>query len=182
MLDLAAVLCFVLYLVVYELNAVLNVFKDAAGIWHQDRFRPLVVSLSNLALNIATVKFLGIYGVLLSTVVTMAFIGVPWVTSNLFKNIFDKKDMFDFVKMMLSYFLQIIVACFITFLISSVIRAENILVFIIKLLISVTVSMVLFGVVNRKTSLYILIEKSSRKINIFLGMSVFTDILFFAKM
>lgn len=152
MLDLRAVVCFVLYFVIYELNAVLNVFKDAAGIWHQDRFRPLVVSLSNLALNIATVKFLGIYGVLLSTVVTMAFVGVPWVTSNLFKNIFDKKDMFDFVKMMILYFLQITVACFITFLICSVINVENILGLIIKLLISVAVSMVLFGVVNKKTS------------------------------
>lgn len=152
MLEYLAVICFVLYFIICELNAVLNIFKDAAGIWHQDRFRPLVVSLSNLALNLATVKFLGIYGVLLSTVVTMAFIGIPWVTSNLFKNIFDKKDMSDFVKRIILYFLQIITICFITFLICNVIKIDNILGLIIKLFISVIVSLILFIIVNKKTN------------------------------
>lgn len=151
MLDMSAVICFVLYFIVYEINAVLNLFKDAAGIWHQDRFRPLVVSLVNLVLNLATVNWGGIYGVLLSTVVSMAFIGIPWVTNNLFNNIFDKIDMLDFVKKMTVYIVQIVIICMISYLLCNFITLDGLVGLIIKALICGTISIVLYLLTSFKT-------------------------------
>ncbi len=148
MLSISVVICFVLYFAVYELNAVLNLYKDAAGIWHQDRFRPLVVSLSNLALNLATVKIWGIYGVILSTVVTMAFIGIPWVTLNLFKNIFELKDIRDFVKKILLYIVEIIISLFIINKVCELINVNGVLEIILKLLISGILSIIIFAIAN----------------------------------
>ena len=154
MLDMLAVICFVLYFIIFEINAVLNLFKDAAGIWHQDRFRPLVVSLINLALNIATVKTLGIYGVLFSTIASMAFIGIPWVINNLFTNIFDKEDMLNYIKEMIIYIVQIAVICLVSYLVCNNIKLDNILGLMIRLLISVVTSMLLFTIANFKTKAF----------------------------
>ena len=46
------VLLFGIYFYVYEVNQLLNTYKDASGIWHKDRFRPLTVSAVNLCLNL----------------------------------------------------------------------------------------------------------------------------------
>lgn len=90
MLNFSAVICFSIYFFVYEFQQMLEVFKDAAGIWHKDRFRPLTTALANLGLNLILVQYIGIYGVLLSTVVTVLGIGMPWLIYNLFTEIYHR--------------------------------------------------------------------------------------------
>ena len=67
MLEFPAVICLCVYFFIFEINQLLNTYKDAAGIWHEDRFRPLVTAAVNLGMNLALVQVCGIYGVLLST-------------------------------------------------------------------------------------------------------------------
>lgn len=62
--------------------------KDAAGLWHYDRFRPFFTGIANLILNIILVKFIGLYGIIVSTVLSEIFIAVPWVLHNLFKYVY----------------------------------------------------------------------------------------------
>lgn len=54
-----AVICFSVYFFIVEVNTLLNAYKDAAGIWHEDRFRPLVTAIVNLCLNLIMVQFWG---------------------------------------------------------------------------------------------------------------------------
>ena len=75
MFDFNAVIYFSVYFCIKQFNTLLNVYKDAAGIWHKDRFRPLVTAMVNLALNLIMVQFWGIYGVLLATIISMLFVG-----------------------------------------------------------------------------------------------------------
>ena len=91
LLNISCMFCFVLYFYVYEINMLITVYKDAAGIWHKDRFRPLVASLTNLGLNLITVQWLGLYGVVLSTVVSVVVIEFPWLLHNLFHEVFPKE-------------------------------------------------------------------------------------------
>lgn len=83
-LNFSVVICFCIYYFVYEINQLLNMYKDAAGIWHEDRFRPLITALSNLVMNLIMVQFIGIYGVMLSTVLSTLFVGMPWLLHNFF--------------------------------------------------------------------------------------------------
>ena len=76
MLSMGAVVCFCVYFYIQEINKLFNTYKDASGIWHEDRFRPLVVALTNLCLNLLMVNFWGIYGILLSTVFATLFVGM----------------------------------------------------------------------------------------------------------
>lgn len=150
MLNMSAVVCFCLYFVVYEINAVLNLFKDAAGIWHQDRFRPLVVSMVNLALNLITVKYWGIYGVLMSTVVSMAVIGIPWILNNLFDNLYDKGKKRLFIKTMGIYVVQIGVISMISYFVCGIVTIAGVGGLIIRAVVCIVVSNSIFIVCNMR--------------------------------
>ncbi len=91
MLSSGMVICFTLYFFVYTFNRLIGIYKDASGLWHQDRFRPLLTAFLNLSLNLLTVRRLGLYGVLLSTVASMVFMGIPWQLYTLFSFAFDRR-------------------------------------------------------------------------------------------
>ena len=105
MLDFGAVVCFAAYFFVYTLNRLLNVYKDVAGLWHKDRFRPLVTAMVNLLLNLWWIQSWGVYGVLLSTVLSMVLVGMPWVIHNLFTLVFDRSMMQKYVVCVLRHVL-----------------------------------------------------------------------------
>jgi O-antigen/teichoic acid export membrane protein len=88
LLPYSMVITFCVYFFVTEIMNLLLIYKDASGIWHQDRFRPLITSLTNLFVNLILVQFWGLYGILLSTVISILFVGMPWLLKNLFSTIF----------------------------------------------------------------------------------------------
>ncbi len=99
MLASGLVICFVVYYYSMGANKLINMFKDAAGIWRVDRWRPLTAALVNLSLNLITVRFMGLYGVLLSSVVSIVFIQIPWLFHNLFREVFPRQFMGRYIKL-----------------------------------------------------------------------------------
>lgn len=93
------VICFVIYYYTMGMNRIINMFKDAAGIWHRDRFRPLVAALVNLGLNLATVKWMGLYGVLLSSVISIVVVQIPWLFHNLFQEVFPHRYLWHYIRL-----------------------------------------------------------------------------------
>lgn len=81
-------LCIYFYLVIMQ--QIIGLYKDAAGIWHQDRFRPLIASLVNLGLNLSLVKIWGIYAIIGSTILSYLFVAIPWMISNVFQFVFKR--------------------------------------------------------------------------------------------
>ena len=65
-----------------------QLYKDAAGLWWEDRWRVLLEGLFNLTINLLLVRALGITGVLLSTIITMLVVSLPWQSRVLFSNYF----------------------------------------------------------------------------------------------
>lgn len=90
MLDFKFVIGFCIYFFINQINSMLESYKDAAGIWHEDRYRPLVLAVLNLLLNILLVQPMGLGGVLLASCFTKGIIGIPWVLHNLFTTVFNK--------------------------------------------------------------------------------------------
>lgn len=110
MLDSSFVICFVIYFYIYEVNQLLNTYKDAGGIWHEDRFRPLVTAIANLGMNLIMVQFWGLYGIILSTVLSMLLVGMPWLFHNLFTTMFEKKYMKQYLMSIAFYVLVSMIA------------------------------------------------------------------------
>lgn len=150
LLHFSAVICFCVYFFVYELNQLFNTYKDAAGIWHQDRFRPLVTSLSNLFLNLILVRFWGIYGVLLSTVLSTLLIGIPWLLHNLFHILFDPRYLSGYLMGLGRYTAVVLLSCVLTFALCRPIQLPDGWTLALRLLICGIVPNLLYWVVYRK--------------------------------
>lgn len=95
---LPVVLCFVLYFYVYMIRKIPVVYKDAAGIWWEDRFRPYVCMVVNVVLNIWLVQVIGVSGIILSTVFSL-FISIPWENYTIFKHVFNRSSKEYYLKM-----------------------------------------------------------------------------------
>ncbi len=143
LLNFSCVICLVIYYYIYEINALLNLYKDSAGIWHTDRFRPLIVAISNLILNLILVNFIGLYGVLLSTVLTMLIIGIPWLIHNLFTEIF-KCDFKEYVFKLIKYTFIIFFIVGICYVLTNFIKQVSIVSLILKAVLCVVIFNLLF--------------------------------------
>ena len=119
MLATGLVFCFAIYYYSMGANKLLNMFKDSAGIWKKDRWRPLTAALVNLGLNLATVQWLGLYGVLLSSVVSIVFIQIPWLFRNLFQEVFPRAFRGRFVRLFCALTAIALMSCAASWLICS---------------------------------------------------------------
>lgn len=144
------VICFCIYYFVYEINQLLNMYKDAAGMWHEDRFRPLVTALSNLAMNLIMVQFIGVYGVILSTVLSMFLVGMPWLLHNLFTVLFERKYLSIYLSKLFLYVIIVMIACSITYFACSFVHLTKWPELIIKGIICCIIPNVVFFVAYRK--------------------------------
>ena len=151
-LEFSAVICFCVYYFLYEVNQLLNTYKDAAGIWHEDRFRPLVTAMANLGMNLIMIQFWGIYGVILSTVLSMVLIGMPWLLHNLFTVLFTKDELKPYLKRLLYYTVVTLVSCMVTYIVCNLIHTGKWTTLIIRGIICCIVSNVLFFVAYYKMS------------------------------
>lgn len=61
------------------------IFKEAKGLFWQDRYRPVVEVFVNLVGSILLAQHFGVTGVLLGTVLTAVFVSLPWEPIVLFK-------------------------------------------------------------------------------------------------
>lgn len=154
MLSLSAVVCFVVYFFVRQFNALFNLYKDASGMWHEDRLRPLTAALTNLALNLILVQFIGIYGILLSTVLAILCVGMPWLLHNLFTIIFERKHMWPYIARLVKYCFVVLFSCVITYFICSRISIGLVPTILIRGVICIIVPNAIYFLVFRKTEEY----------------------------
>ena len=91
----------VLYFYLSRVTTLTFTYREAAGLWWEDRIRPLVATITNLGLNLFLVNFIGMNGILLSTVICTVFINVPWGTMILFKKYFERSPKEYFCRILL---------------------------------------------------------------------------------
>ena len=123
--------------------------------WHEDRFRPLMAALTNLALNLILVHFIGIYGILISTVLAIICVGMPWLLHNLFTVIFDKKNMTSFLKKMCSYCIVVVISCVITYAACSFIDFGAIATIFLRGIICCIIPNLIYFLAYRRTREYL---------------------------
>lgn len=146
--NIGVVALFCIYFYLVTMQQINGMYKDAAGAWHQDRFRPLIVAMINLTLNLTFVRSWGIYAILLSTIVSYVFVSMPWMIVNVFKYVFKRKSK-DFIIDAIGYF---VIACCVTGISYYVCKilpemnllAELIINFAIVIIFSNTVMFVIF--------------------------------------
>ena len=130
-LPLSTVILCCIYFYTMKLGDIAAVYRQAAGIWWEDKFRPIVESVVNLAVNIVLVKYIGVDGVLVSTIISIVCINIPWATYVLFKVYFKmsiKEVFFKYIR----YFIETTVLCAVVYGICSRINGNLLVVLVVR--------------------------------------------------
>ena len=155
MLNYSAVICLCIYFFVFEISQLLITYKDAAGIWHKDRFRSLITASTNLVLNIILVQIWGIYGVLLATVLATLVIGIPWLLNNLFSQLFERKYLRSYASKLIKYSGITFLCVVVCISLGNLIKGTDWIVLIIRAVICFMVSNTVIYIVLRNTEEFI---------------------------
>ena len=86
-----AALMVVFFYVNYS-RQVLQMFKSALGLWREDRLKPVVSGVANLAMNLALIRVLGLKGAILSTILAFLVIEIPWEGAVVFRRYLRGSD------------------------------------------------------------------------------------------
>lgn len=136
------VFLFVIYFFAGRLSAVVTLFLESAGLWWEIRFIALTAAGINLALNIALSLTIGLPGILISSIVSTLGVTMIGHISVLFKNYFDKKQLFKYIKSMMVILLSAFLIIFAVFLIVNNISANG----WFELIFKGVATVVIFGV------------------------------------
>lgn len=107
LLPFPVVVLMVLVFYVWKIQDIVTVYKEAAGLWDKDKYRPLISAIINLSLNLLTVHKWGLYGVVISTLVSVLIVDITWVARSLFKMYFKVGLSQYYIKMLKSLFVNV---------------------------------------------------------------------------
>ena len=146
------------------LRSPMNVFKDAAGIFYEDRYIPIVESIINLSLSLVLVNLLGLSGILIATIIsTMILFGYSYpkyVYSPLFK-----KRKIDYFKEQILYLVILLFIFICTVTISGMFQTSGIWMnLFINLLVCLVIPNTLCFIIFRKKAEFVYFKKIFFKI------------------
>lgn len=87
------------YFFLSQIQRTMFVFKDAAGVWEQDKKRPYASMLVNLVGNLLLVRVAGVYGVLCATLLAYC-VSLPWMNATLFRYVFHRDSIENLISIL----------------------------------------------------------------------------------
>lgn len=154
LLPYGMVVSYCVYFLVYEYTRFFNTFKNAAGAWHQDRFRPLISAAVNLTLNLITVRYLQLYGILWSSIVALVVVELPWLVRNIFSILYDRSLLADYLRKLSLFALGGLLAWGATMLLTQLIHLNPWVTFLIDGVISVSIPGAIYLLAYRREDEY----------------------------
>ena len=125
------------------------IFKDAAGIWIEDKFVPLVQLSLNIGFSLICIKLFGLAGVFIGTIISSFAVWFYSYPKFIYKGLFNKKYS-DYVAEVLKHLTLFIVIEIILFIIFKYVVMENIILeLLIRLLICFAVTNLILVVIYR---------------------------------
>lgn len=149
MLPNKIVFLFVCYFFVYKWMDMNYVYQEAAGLWWENRYVPIIAAIVNLTLNIYLVRIYGLSGVLISTIISILLVYDIGYIRIIF-NVLLKKDPKKYIIRQFYYaIVSILVMCF-TYKICLFININSFQEIIIKGIICIFIPNLIFVVFYHK--------------------------------
>ena len=125
-------------------------FKDSMGLFQKDQIKPIVEAITNLVLSIIlTIKF-GVEGIILGTILSMLFVCVGTEAHVLYKYGFNRKVK-EYFKLYLKYLIIGGAIFLVVFFGTRFIAGTSIIMFVIKVLVTVILTIGLLVLFTFKT-------------------------------
>ena len=121
----------------------IGIFKDAAGIFYEDRFIPIIESVFNILFSIILVNYFGLAGVFIGTFLSsliVVFYSLPYFV---FKRLFNTK-ISNYYRLYLMYFgLTLLFSCLTKFLLDFIVNIlalnSSLIIFVLGVIISILI-------------------------------------------
>lgn len=129
-------------------------YKDACGMWEEDKLKPYIICFGNLILDLFFVKVLhwGVLGVIVTTLFLRMAVAVPWETVVLFKYYFTRSPL-EYLKLLIKWTAIFAFSCVVTLNVCNYFcgggfGAEQM---IFRIVVAVVVPNTLFFIINIKS-------------------------------
>ena len=154
LLPIYAVIWLAVYFYVQGMRKTINLFKEAAGIFYEDRRIPILESIINLVCAIICVHVFGIAGVFMAGVVSSLLLFLYSYPKYVYTRLFKKKYM-DFILEQFKLFMIMLVMLGGTYALITFINVGNpLLQFFINGIIVLIIVNLIFWILFRKTDEY----------------------------
>lgn len=127
MLDLSVVILLGIYFYTWKINDIVCVYKDATGLWHPDRYRPLIEAFATIVLSVVFIQFWGVNGAVFGFIASLLIVTWSWMPSILYKKYFNRK-VFEYYKTLLFQIIINAVLCLITYMLCNLAVFDSLII------------------------------------------------------
>lgn len=145
---------FCLYFLCHKLGDICSTYRQAAGLWWQDRYRPVAEAIVKTALNFIVIKHFGVNGALGGTVFCLVFINSIWASWVLYRYYFKHQSQWDYIKKNLFYLVFAIILCLVTSFLCSLLPGEGIFNLVLRAVLCLIIPNLIMWAVFRHLKEY----------------------------
>ena len=118
------------------------IFKDAAGLYEQDKYAPIFEALINLTLSIILGKIIGLPGIIIGTIASFVLVPI-WVGSKVVYNtLFDKSVFIYLIKLLFNFIVSLIIYIVVFNVCKYITNSNLFITFSIKFIITILLTSV----------------------------------------
>lgn len=143
-----------IYFYSLEMGVIRGAYSDAKGLWFENRYRAIAESIANILLNVLLVNYLGIYGIILGTLISLLIINFGYGSQILYKHYFIKERISDYFLDHGTYATITLMICVITYFICSFIKIDGIIGLFIKAIICLFIPIILYLLIYSRTKIF----------------------------
>ena len=154
MLSNGMVVLFCIYFYLLKMGDIRATYVSALGLWWENRYIAMTETIGNVVLNIVLVQFLGIYGIVLGTLITILVINFGFGSRIIFKQYFKDKKILNYFLNHCIYAIVTSSCSIVTFIICYMIKVKGIQGLILKGIVCLIVPNILFYLIYFKTKVF----------------------------
>lgn len=143
--DIFTVILLCIYFYVHMIRRAILMYRDAAGVWKENQWQPIVSAVFNLVVNIILVQFIGIYGILISSILAQILIDIPW-ESNITTNAVLKENSQKYFAHILVFAMISMISMAIIYFIKINLVLNIYLMIVVELIVAILVPIILIPV------------------------------------
>ena len=149
-----AVVLFVIYFYSLKLGDIRYMYTEANGLFWEQKWKSISETISNLLLNVVLGKLLGVYGIILATLISIVFINYVWGTKITFKYYFKTSTKRFYAHQFKVTVINILI-CILTFFACKLIHINRALVdMLVRTALCVIIPSLLYYLIYRNSDQY----------------------------
>lgn len=145
---------FAIYFYVLKMSDIRTLYSESMGIWWQGRYLSVVEATANIILNAVFIKWMGVFGIVLATLISYLFFNFIGGAVILYQYYFMDLKVGSYFMSHIRYGFVTLMIAFITYGVTAFVKIEGMGELIVKALICIVIPAILYFIFYCKTKDY----------------------------